>query len=296
MVFFFIAVLLFQESSVQVRAVDGGMAGHAVGVLGGKIAVPRGSGAVATETQVGGALVGQHVPVMGAMDFVAGGAALDLGGLVFIEKRSPFVGMAADAQLIFESGQPHPSRRFVLIMTSRAFQDAFLKTMAFVHHKLRPDIFVAGQADLTRPHLFARAFHHFGVTGGAIHGGFSMGTRIKTAAGQGVTFETFFSFGIRFVCLFKREDAPGASSLFQVGRRISMAVGTQGLDLEGRLRPLIRLDGRVADELEIGADILMAFSADTEILLLFLAGGSGRREQADGRDGKRNGPQPAERE
>src|SRR4030042_5117517 len=108
MFFVLIRTLLFQESLAQVRAVDGGMAGDTVGVLGGEIAVPGGRCGMAAEAQVRGALRGQHVPVIGAVDFVTGGAALDPGGLMFVKERAALVGVAADALLLLEPGQPSP--------------------------------------------------------------------------------------------------------------------------------------------------------------------------------------------
>src|SRR4030042_5487265 len=83
MFFFLIGTLLFQESLAQVRAVDGGMAGAAVGGLGGEGAGPGGRCGMAAEAQVCGALMGQHEPVVRAVNLVPGGAALDAGGLGF---------------------------------------------------------------------------------------------------------------------------------------------------------------------------------------------------------------------
>jgi hypothetical protein len=171
------------------------MAGHTIAVLGSEKLVKGGCRGMAAEAQVGRALMGEHVPVVGAVDLVAGGAAFDAGGLVFVEERPALVGMAADARLVFEPGQPHPSRGFMLIVTRRAFHQPFLEPVALVQGKLSPDVLMTGQADLARVHYFAGRLHHLGVTGGAIQGRFAMGAGIEAAAGQGVALKTFLGFG-----------------------------------------------------------------------------------------------------
>lgn len=235
---------------------------------------------MAAETQICNALVGQHMSVVRAVDFMAGGAAFDPGGLVFVEERAALVGMATDALFILEPAQTRPRGWLVLIMAGCAFQDSLLKPMALVQGKLSSNVLMAGQTDLTRSHLIAGILHQFGVTIGAVHTRFAVGTGVEAAARLGVTLETFIGLGVRFICFLEGKDRPGPSSLFQMVRRVTVTVGTQGLHLDSRLRPLIRLDLGVADELEIRADILMTFGTDAEFLLLFLRRRLGRDQQA----------------
>ena len=102
---------------------------------------------MAAETQVRGTLMGQHVPVVGAVDLVAGGASLDAGGFVFVQERAALVGVAANALLILEPAQARSCRGSMLVMAGGAFEDSFLQPMAFIHFELSADVLVAGEAD-----------------------------------------------------------------------------------------------------------------------------------------------------
>ena len=102
---------------------------------------------MAAETQVRGTLMGQHVSVVGAVDFVTGRAALDSGSLVFMKERTALVGVAADALFILEPAQARSCRGGMLVMAGGAFEDSFLQPMAFIHFELSADVLVAGEAD-----------------------------------------------------------------------------------------------------------------------------------------------------
>ena len=75
--FFLIPILLFQENLAQIGPVNSGMADRAVSGVGIETAVKRWGHAVAAKTQVGYALMGQHVLVRGSVDLVTSCASLD---------------------------------------------------------------------------------------------------------------------------------------------------------------------------------------------------------------------------
>ena len=99
---------------------------------------------MAAEAQVRSALMGQHVPVVGAVDFVAGRAALNAGGFMFVKERAAFVGMAADALFLFETGQASPGGGLVGVVAGRAGHNAFLEPVPLVGLELGENILVAG--------------------------------------------------------------------------------------------------------------------------------------------------------
>jgi len=131
---------------------------------------------VAAEAQVRGALMGQHVPVIGAVDFVTGGAALDPGGLMFVKERAALVGVAADALLLLEPGQPSPGSGLMRVVAGRAGHDAFLEPVPLVGLELGENILVAGGAILVDagPEQSGARVAVGTVAGGAVESGLGM--------------------------------------------------------------------------------------------------------------------------
>ena len=70
------------------------------------------------------------------MNLVAGLAALDSGGIMFVQKRAAFVGMAFQAGLVFESCQAFSCGRFVGLMAGGAAHDSFLQPVSLIQLKL----------------------------------------------------------------------------------------------------------------------------------------------------------------
>jgi hypothetical protein len=111
-----------------------------------------------------------------------------------------------------------------------------------------------------------------------------------------VALQTFLRFGLSFISTPKGKNRPYAAACFQVFGRVAMTVGADGLHLEGRLCPPVRLNFRVADQLEIGADVFMAFGADAEFLHFLLGCRPGRREQTGAGDKDDGKGKPMKRE
>jgi hypothetical protein len=105
--FLFILSLLFQKNLAQIGTMYRGMADGAVGGVRIETGMKGRGHNVAAETEIGNALMGQHVPVGGAVDLMTGPASLDSRGSVFIQKRPTLVCMAFQTRFLFESSQTH---------------------------------------------------------------------------------------------------------------------------------------------------------------------------------------------
>jgi len=108
--------------------------------------VPGWGRRMATEAEVRAVLEFQQMPVGRPMNFVADGAALDLGRPVLVNIRPTLIGMALETRLLLESTQPPPGGGFMGVMAGCAGEDALLESVAFVELEFREDILVAGQA------------------------------------------------------------------------------------------------------------------------------------------------------
>jgi len=238
---------------------------------------------MAAEAQVRSALVGQHMPVVRAVDLVAGRAAFDAGGLMFVEERTAFVGVAAEALFLFEPGQPRPRGGLMGVVTGRAGHHAFLETMPLVGLELGEDILVtdgAGHID-AGSEKSGRGVAMDAVAGRAVQGRLGMGAGailrvILVVAGQALGRLLLGSHGWA-----EGEDAALALALHVflgaavAGRAALVPDLGVGLERKG-------LDG-----------VLMACAAGLRVLLL--SGGSGRREKSDGREDKGEDSEPVQR-
>lgn len=73
-------------------------------------------------------------------------------GWVLPEERSPLIGMADIAELVYAVFPDHlPTKGAVLVMTLRAFEKSFPQRVAGLPHLLRPDVPMTGVAQLGLP-------------------------------------------------------------------------------------------------------------------------------------------------
>jgi len=190
------------------------MTGHAIGTLRSETAVPGRRLRVTAEAQVGDVLLSQHMAVGRPMGLVADIAALDPGGLVFMEKRTPFVGVAADALLLFEPGQSYPESRFMRIVAGSTGYNSFLKPVPPIQLELGEDVLVAARAICVFLSFEKRRSSNLAVNvvaGGAIERGFPMRAVGEPGAVFFMTGQAFLRFCAGRVGGGKREYARLAS-------------------------------------------------------------------------------------
>ncbi len=84
---------------------NGGMANGTVGIEGFEPLVPGGGAHMATEAEISGTLMKQHMAVWGAMYLMAARTPFDHTCGMFIQVRPAFVNMTLQAGLVFEAGQ-----------------------------------------------------------------------------------------------------------------------------------------------------------------------------------------------
>ena len=99
---------------------------------------------MAGETELRGALVGQHVAVDGAMGIMAGVASFDPNGAVLINIGSLFVGVAFKTGLLVESAEVRSRGRLVVFMTICALDHSLADSVPLVEQDLCSNFPVAG--------------------------------------------------------------------------------------------------------------------------------------------------------
>jgi len=151
------------------------MAGHTVCALRVKKPVPYRSSGMAAETEVGNALMGQHMPVRTAVDFVTRCTSFYTGCSMFIKKGASFIRMAFQTGFMLKPAQPFSCCWLMRVMAGCATEHTLLQSVPLVQFKLRKDILMADGTvfDCTCSQKIRPSyFRVHDMTGGTIHGGF----------------------------------------------------------------------------------------------------------------------------
>lgn len=113
-------------------SMDAAVAGNTVGSLGIKPAVERRGHCVTAVAEVSHALKDQHMTVGAAVDIMADRTSFHAGCFMLIQKRTGFIGVALEAGLMLEPGQPLPDGGLMGIMTAHTIQDTFPERVPFI--------------------------------------------------------------------------------------------------------------------------------------------------------------------